>query len=360
MKLTAWICGLLLSIAASAPAWAWEWQGHQMVGAIADRMLTDNAKQKVKQFLGFTLQEAAPWPDCVRSVVHIADENNKFNYLPTPLHPSYRTPCKPFETEVVAGSPEPSHPSAEQARMEDYVKRNWYNCTYSSNKPGGCHQVFHFADVAIQHNEYDRRHVGTSEHDIVSAINACIAVLQGRPAPSPFSIKDEKEALFLLAHFVGDIHQPLHVGAIYLNKEGISVDPDAIGLHADNETQGGNLINDKERKHNLHSEWDEIPPEWGVTPDEDMLKKAGALPTTSGPINGWAAIWASETLGQAKVAFKGLTFSFVPPQFPGGLPQWNVTFENRTAYDQNAKDMKRVQLVNGGARLAQILNAIWP
>src|ERR1700738_5236819 len=222
MKITTWICGLLLSVAASTPALAWEYQGLQMVGAIADQILVGdayaNARQKVKEILGFTLQEAAPWPDCVLSVVHTDD--GSFSYLPPPLHPSYRIPCKPFETQV--GSPEPSQPSAEQRRMEDYAKRNWYNCTYivsPKGKPGGCHQAFPLPHVEIQRNGYDRRYVGTSDHDIVSAINACIAVLQDRPVPSPFFIKDKKEALFLLAHFVGDIHQPLHVGAIYLDSK---------------------------------------------------------------------------------------------------------------------------------------------
>jgi hypothetical protein len=352
MKITTSICGLLLAIAASTPAVAWEYQGHEMVGAIADQLLNDNAKQRVKEALGFSLQVAAPWPDCVRSVVHKA-EDNRFSYLPPPLHPSYRIPCKQFETEV--GSPEPSRQSPEQERMEDYAKRNWYNCTYIIGVPGGCHQAFHFADVAIQRDGYDRRHVGTSDHDVVSAINACIAVLQNRPAPVPFFIKDKKEALLLLAHFVGDIHQPLHVGAIYLDSNGKRVDPDAIGLHANNETQGGNAIKDKERDRNLHSEWDEIPSTWGVTPGAAMLADARAVAPTPGPISGWAASWASESLMKAREAFDGLQFS-VSEDHKG----WLVHFDDRQAYEHNADHIKRAQLAKGGARLAQLLNAIWP
>ena len=109
--------------------------------------------------------------------------------------------------------------------MVDYVTRNWSNCAYE-DRPTNCHKAFHFADVAIQHDTYDRKDVGTSDHDVVAAINAAILVLQSKPAPTPFSIKDKKEALFLLAHFVGDLHQPLHVGAIYLNAAGGEVNPD--------------------------------------------------------------------------------------------------------------------------------------
>jgi hypothetical protein len=225
--------------------------------------------------------------------------------------------------------------------------------------------------VAIQKDEYDRRHVGTSDHDVVSAINACITVLQDwptpspgpqdRPAPAPFSIKDKKEALFLLAHFVGDLHQPLHVGAIYLDSKGMRVDPDATGLDPNTETQGGNAIKDGDR--NLHSEWDEIPEAWGLVPDAAMLDYAKGVPVTRGPIRGWAAIWASESVKQAQAAFpKDLTFSFVPKdaEFPGSPPHWNVHFADKPAYDRDAEKIKRAQLAKGGARLAQILNAIWP
>jgi S1/P1 Nuclease len=67
-------------------------------------------------------------------------------------------------------------------------------------------------------------------------INAAIMVLQNMPAPAPFSIKDKKEALFLLAHFVGDLHQPMHVSAIYLDPNGNFVDADS-GVPYDPNTQ---------------------------------------------------------------------------------------------------------------------------
>lgn len=47
---------------------AWGYQGHKVVGAIADKLLTDNAKQQVKRLLGehIKLQQAGPWADCVK------------------------------------------------------------------------------------------------------------------------------------------------------------------------------------------------------------------------------------------------------------------------------------------------------
>ena len=81
------------------------------------------------------------------------------------------------------------------------------------------------------------------DHDIVSAINTAIAVLKDQPSPAPFSINDKKEALFLLAHFLGDLHQPLHVGAVYLDASGNLVNPDGPGgLDPATETAGGNRL----------------------------------------------------------------------------------------------------------------------
>jgi S1/P1 Nuclease len=340
MKICTWISGLAAMILTSTPALPWGYEGHEMVGAIADQMLTAHAKQQVQQILGFTLQVAAPWPDCVRSVVREPDGSTL--YAPDPHHPEYRTPCHGFEADHGA--------AAEQARMEDYAKRNWTNCVYVPGRP--CHEGFHFTDVAIQRDDYKPTYVGTNTHDVVHAINACIAVLQGHPAPAPFSIKDKKEALFLLAHFVGDIHQPLHVGAVYLDANGKLVDPDKTTFDPKTETHGGNSI--KDGKEHLHSEWDGIPDAWGLTPDAAMLADARTVPTTPEPVTGWAQAWATDTLLKAHDAFQGLTFSAAEHHL------WNVHFADKHAYKQNAEKIKRSQLAKGGARLAQLLNSIWP
>jgi hypothetical protein len=345
MKIRTWISASFLIFAATTPAFPWGYEGHEIVGAIADKLLSHNAMQQVKKILGFSLQVAAPWPDCVRSVAKNPDGTFKYTHSA-----AFGVPCTPFEADH--GAPQ------EQARMEDYVARNFDTCNDGeSNRP--CHELFHFADVALQRGTYDRKFVGTSNHDIVSAINACIAVLQDmKPPEGPFSIKDKKEALFLLAHFVGDLHQPLHVGAVYLDPtHGHQVDPDQTGLDRKTETEGGNSIKDGS-KH-LHSEWDDIPEAWGVTPDAEMLIEARAVPATPGPITGWAASWASETVLKARQAFSGLTFTSDPDAH--GKQFWKVHFleNDKQAYENDQMKLQRSQLATGGARLAQILNAIW-
>src|SRR5215470_1639536 len=292
------IAALLFALAAlSGQACAWNYKGHEVTGAIADELLAPNAKQQVKNILGFTLKVAGPWADCARSVARFDD--GTFQYAPS--DPKFRIPCTSFETP------------AETARMEDYVSRNWSNCFYQARH--GCDETYHFTDVAIQHGEYSRSYAGTSEHDVVGAINAAIAVLKGQPAPLPFSIRDKKEALFLLAHFLGDLHQPLHVGAIYLDRNGQPVNPDLSGLDPFTEAAGGNFIRDHYKDHDqdrddaLHFEWDEIPNNVGEGANDDMVRRARLVPLTIGPVDDLAVAWASDSVQTAHKAFAGLSFT---------------------------------------------------
>jgi len=335
-------------VAVALVAWAistsqvlgWGYQGHEVVGSIADQLLNAHAKQQVKSILGFDLRVAAPWPDCVRSVVRHSD--GTFEYAPS--RPQYRIPCKSYETP------------SETARMVDYVSRNWGNCSYAKNH--GCHESYHFADVAFEHDNYDRAYVGTSDHDVVGAINAAVLVLKDQPAPPPFSIRDKKEALFLLAHFVGDLHQPLHVGAIYLDPQGTPVNPDDSGsIDPATQTAGGNFIVEQTscKGRNLHREWDAIPKSLGTTANVTMIKAARKTKKkTPGAVDGFAVNWASDTVVASHAAFGGLTSSSAC----GG--HWMVQFNDRKDYLKEENKLKKRQLVKGGARLAELLNKIWP
>jgi hypothetical protein len=235
--------------------------------------------------------------------------------------------------------------------MEDYVSRNWSNCFYQTGH--GCDEAYHFADVAIQHDHYSRAYVGTSDHDIVSVISAAVMVLEGKPAPLPLSIKDKKEALFLLAHFVGDIHQPLHVGGVYLDPNGKLVDPDSGGVDDQStHTAGGNFIHDQ--YVNLHFEWDEIPAYLGRSADPCITRGAAAILPADGPFEAWPVSWATEAVVVARTAFAGISFT------GDGNGHWVVTFDNRQQYLKSQESIQTAQITKAGARLAQILNAIWP
>jgi hypothetical protein len=328
---------VLLALSSAGRTYAWGPQGHQVTGAIADRLLGANAATQVGKILGgASLEVASTWPDCAKDV-----EPGTFKYKPDP---SYHASCGVFETTDGIG------------RMEDYVRRNSTNCDRGDNTDP-CHKQYHYADVPVQEDHYDRTEVGTSDHDIVSAILAAVDVLQDRPARAPFSIKDKQEALLMLAHFAGDIHQPLHVGAVYLRKTK-RIDPDVGDHHVDSktETHGGNSIHDG--KKNLHAEWDDISPSLKPSSiSKTMIADAKAIAVTDGGVNAWPALWAGDTVRASHRAFQGLTFSQPAGAKPG---VWNVDFTDRNAYAKMKSTVQYQQLVKGGARLAQLLNAIWP
>lgn len=228
---------------------AWNANGHQIVGAIADEMLSANPKSQVATILAVNLRIAGPWLDCVKSVHRFAD--GTFHYA---VEEAFEAPCRPF--------------ASNHSVMQQYVKRNFFQCSYLTKRKDddgnayqeemGCHNTHHFDDVATQRGRFDRNFQGTNDHDIVAAINAAIAVLLERPSPPPLKFADKREALFLLAHLVGDLHQPLHVGAVYLDKDGKLVDPNVTHtIDPATETVAGNVIKDSGR--NLHTEWDAPP-----------------------------------------------------------------------------------------------------
>lgn len=330
-RLIAVLCALTYT-----SVYAWGPRGHAYSGAIADELLTARARARVEQILGMPLRTAATWADCVKDV---RNSGGQFEYLPDP---KYHAACAAFET------------AEGKAEMVDYVRRNWNNCSAAAETKD-CHKRYHYADVAVQHDRYDRQYVGTSNHDIVSAVNAAIAVLQGNPPPAPFDIKNQKEALFLLAHLIGDLHQPLHVGAIYLDEHDQPVDPDQPPRAHDPaiDTRGGNAI--EVGSSNLHADWDNVPA--SLRPDtvgSAVIERARSLAKPRGPMDGWAQAWASQTVQQARQAYSGMSYAHT-----GTAGKWVAHFDDRRTYGRMKRDMQMAQLEKAGARLANVLNEVF-
>ncbi len=310
---------------------AWGPDGHHTVGAIADQLLIGtHAADEVQAILGnVTLQDAAVWADCAKGI----DPKKNYAYTSEGRYPE----CEIFET------PE------EEAAMADFVRRNDTNC---NPQPDGkaCHNEYHYTDVAIQHDHYDRNYVGTRNDDIVAAIIAATHVLKGDPSPAPFNFKDKREALLLLTHYVGDIHQPLHVGALYLDANGHRVNPDSGTYKPETDTHGGNSLMISSR--NMHSKWDAVPALLRPSHVDDFIDDAEAVPVTVGQIYDWPANWATETIGAAKKAFIGLKFSSKTNS------TWVATLPPK--YSSKMNGIKKTQIIRAGAHLAQLFEAIWP
>jgi hypothetical protein len=146
------------------------------------------------------------------------------------------------------------------------------------------------------------------------------------------SALDKAEALKFLAHFVGDLHQPLHAGRP-ADLGGNLIRVDFFGERRPN---GDSL--------NLHSVW-----------DGSILRRAGigfpgsadALDTeiTVGQAEAWrtpnVARWTNESYRHAESAYR----------LPAGK-------RIRAAYFNRARDVSRLQLKRAAVRLAFLLNEI--
>ena len=338
---------LLGLVAAALPlaAWAWGADGHQAVGALADRLIAGTpAAAKVKSLLGgLSLREAGPWADCARSV----GPGPKYEYDKTVKGQA----CEVFKTDKGI------------AEMQDFVRRNDGNCQRKPHEHA-CHTMYHFVDIGVQRDHYDRQFYGTRDVDLVAATAAAIAVLQGHEAPAPFDIRSQREALLLLAHYLGDIHQPLHVGSVYLDSNGKRIDPDPGPPDHASENFGGNDlvpvdVVTKKEMGKLHAMWDDVP---GALlsghVDAAWLAKAKAVPPTPGEPTTWPAAWATGTLLSARNAFDKVRFGPRHEFAPTHTQIWNATLPLHYRDAMNAA--KQTQITLAGARLAQVLQAAFP
>jgi S1/P1 Nuclease len=338
------LCLALFACAALAPlsVHAWGPAGHQTVGAIADELLKGTAAEaQVRLILGdISLRQASVWADCAKGVTSSDD----VTFI-------YRSNDVSFPECIPFGG------AQWKAAFESFVSRNWKQCG-TAHDSQMCHHEYHYADISNRRDGYDVNKVGANDHDIVHSVNAAVEVLRDNPAPSPFNIGDKKEALLLLSHYVGDIHQPLHVEAIYLSKKGKTVDPDSTGFSASNDTTGGNSILDGSEK--FHHEWDAIPANLAVdgTDFDNLVASARTIATPAVPLSTWSTQWATETIQVGHAAFTGLRFA--PKTTHASKPLWTVIGTHAGTYQSRADALKAKQLAESGARLAQVLQAIWP
>jgi len=323
------------AIAPAAPATAWGWQGHEYVGALGGKLLNPNARQHVSRLLGrnLSLPLAAVWPDCAKNASGPPGYALSQAYL--------AQVCNQL-------------PTAERQGMWEYTRRNWNNCEYS-HRLSNCHKAFHFADVNVhEHDDYGEAYFGAPNYDVVHAIRALMVILRCPDGatcdtrPFPGNIASKREALILLAHFVGDLHQPLHVGAIYL-------DPATAQETGDTgqETIGGNaLLLAPGSSDNLHHEWDTVSP---TSPSAQAIAQGCQIAPLPNPRPEPIESWASESVTLAKLAYNGMTFS--PDSQQGN---WDIQFADRPGYMSSLRRIQNQQLIKGGARLAILLNSVWP
>ena len=330
----------LVSAVACGPTMAWGPGGHQAVGALAQKLIAGtHAGQEARRLLGgMNLAQVSVWADCAKGV-----SEQTLRYESAGRYEE----CRVFENQPGGTD-----------RMVDFVRRNLANCEIHPGEEK-CHRRYHYTDVSVKQSQYRAGLAGTRDDDVVAAIVAAVRVLKEPAAntPScahpnePLCFASKAEALMVLVHYVGDLHQPLHVGAIYLDSQGRAVNPDQDGLDPATSTRGGNKL--VTQSSNLHKIWDSVPQRLTATQvDAAWVEKARAVPRTAGNPEGWPAEWASDSLGEAKRAFDGVTFH----SKSHGL--WPI--ELPADYTSRIVTAKETQLTAGGAHLAQLLQDIWP
>ena len=222
---------ILSTFGFAAPLCAYGPLGHEIVGAIADERLANTVTAtKIRALLdGLSLEKAGVMPDEIKGWdKNGVDDPKSFHYA--------------------------RHPKIDK-QLRDFWQANQQIDNMNSAAPS--HHWFHYADVPVlPAQKYGEGRVRRSKWDIVHMIPYCLQVLQGRMPEQNERKITKPVAIILLAHYVADIHQPLHVGTEYFDARGRLADPDKEKSALADE--GGNtfaleLSDESPRSRGIHS-----------------------------------------------------------------------------------------------------------
>lgn len=184
-------------------------------------------------------------------------------------------------------------------------------------------KTWHYRNIDKGH-EYDK-FPRNENGDVTTAIKGNYATLS-----NPNSTLEEKQlALKLLVHFVGDIHQPMHMGHL--------------------SDLGGNKVNVKYfgSNRNLHGIWDsslvESAHNWTYTEWQDQIDRA-----TKEEIADILSSWDPDDWGKETFAYATQIYDKTPEGTEISydyIAEWTPVIEE--------------QLLKGGIRLAHLLNTLF-
>ena len=331
------VVGLLIVCLLSVNGYAYGPRGHQLVGAIADKRLARNqaVARKVRSLLdGMTLQRAATLPDEIKS---------------------WQCGREPFGTKRI------------NRELQAFVNAN------CSGDPS--HNEFHYTDVPVFGDEdYDDGEIGRGNFDIVKMIPFCIRVLKGELPETNERAITKSVAVILLTHYLGDIHQPLHVGAEFFNSSGKPFEPTPTNIgFAD---QGGNKLTlftfvngQRQSAGKFHGYWDSQTVEnaFGTQQDSRVAQRFGSRAPADWELNGdvetWAEQLANAILPTAREAherleYKSIRFQNGKPEISSGRAEEKPHAAGGTFYAVWAADVVKKEIHKGGWRLAALLEEI--
>ena len=322
----------------SQNALAWGRLGHETIAEVAIHIMRgSHAETQVKALLkgGETLVTASIWADCAKG----------FQYCHAELTPE----------------------------MQNFVHHN------------PKHHHYHYADVPFQNKQYEGQGGGAHPDDVVHVLKEAIQTLRTGSPPAGRSWT-QREAFFLVVHLLGDLHQPLHVGAGYIDDQLHFVIPannkDAQSMN----TAGGNMLCDRTKP--LHVAWDDdfvvhaMRAHHDQTPLEfskGLVISASSLTAPRGNPEEWVEAWANESVALSYQAFKHISIvsvrgagkgrascgqsseNEIPHENPSHSDPkkvWGITLPE--GYPDQASHEVTHRLAQAGGRLALVLKAIWP
>ena len=243
----------------------------------------------------------------------------------------------------------PINPSAVSAKSKDFVGASHWADDLRSIPAFDFMKPLHFIDKPFSTDGTPLPAIAAP--NIVTALRDNVKILK-----TSTDNNARAQALRLIIHFVGDIHQPLHC-------------TDRVSSAHPAGDQGGNLVtikitgaNGNLRSINLHSYWDGGlesfpkggPPPQFLPPPLSTIPPAAAAATAGNPASDPAiklndpfnfSAWANESFSLAKsVAYNGVSNGMEPS----------------SAYKTKGIKVTRQRAAWGGYRLAALLNSIWP
>ncbi len=369
-----------LAIGCTSLTYGYSAPGHRFVGALAEDILRVQSQsanpaearraretlERARKLLhGLSFAQASTVPDEIKAW----DPKGKFSEHPDRLAAERHWPRKLT------------------ADLRRYFEAN------SDPASGRVHSTYHYTDIPVtptEHGTYAPGAVGSERYDVVETLHACEEILREHGKGGDGRLIPEDVALVLMIHFVGDLHQPLHVGAEYFDAKGDSVMPTRAELASGQVKSdiGGNSLEVPAsltppyngRPGNLHYVWDgEIPKRafeaWqqslGSASDSpeslagllaNRPAPAGCIPTrydSSDLMPVWES-WANEILPIAEQAHA----AFLTPvrEVPAREPkvfEGELELKNpREDYDRAEAPVVQAELLKAGWRLAWVLETV--
>lgn len=309
---------VLAIISLPAPARAWGCEGHQVVALLAEKHLTPHALEMTKKILA-----------------------------ESPIDPSLSRYCKQDGADALADA----------STWPDDIR---------GMRPETA--PWHYVDIPLGTTRREvEKFCDPKESCVTRAIADQLAILHSVDADP----RKRADALRFLIHFVGDVHQPLH--AVTNNDEGGNCVPVAF---FDTLPQ---LRNPQTESYapNLHGVWDTNILEKATSGktvdlvatelDESFREKIARWQKGPVDVDAWA--WESH-----QFAVKN-AYGKLPARIPAEAPQPVMScaadnhisarmlkLDERLAipYQNRAAPIVRERLTQAGARLALLLNQLWP